>query len=66
MVLGCDVKAREGLDVFQIVVPGWQYRVWESLLVDKKGIELCVYHDDSVPAEEEITTADENGEGEVG
>lgn len=66
LVLGCDVKAREGLDVFQVVVPGCQYRVWESLLVGKKGVELCVYHDDSVPAEDEVATAEENGEEDVG
>lgn len=65
-MLGCDVKAREGLDVFQVVVPGCQYRVWESLLVGKKGVELCVYHDDSVPAEDEVATAEENGEEDVG
>jgi hypothetical protein len=51
LLLGYNIKEREGFNVFQVVVPGQQYRVWEGLLCDKRGVDLSVYRDDSVPPE---------------
>jgi hypothetical protein len=63
LVLGCNIKEREGLDVFQVIVPGVQYRLWEGLLKEKRGIDLCVYRDETVPLPEEDSGPGEGGEG---